>query len=153
MSPANDFVEDFVGADRALKRLSLLRVKDIDLWKAPLARVGEPTAKARAAIAEADLPHPLLIDDDGRPIGWLSDRDLALETVPAKPDTAPEPIIELDDVLRNALSRLLQSESLYGPVVDEHGRVAGVLSVAIVSDFLASDEAKELVTEPAERVG
>ena len=36
MSPANDFVEDFVGADRALKRLSLLRVRDIDLWKAPL---------------------------------------------------------------------------------------------------------------------
>ena len=43
MSPADDFVEDFVGADRALKRLSLLRVRDIDLWKAPLVRVGEPT--------------------------------------------------------------------------------------------------------------
>ena len=49
MSPANDFVEDFVGADRALKRLALLRVRDIDLWKAPLARVGEPTAAVRAA--------------------------------------------------------------------------------------------------------
>ena len=48
MTPANDFVEDFVGADRALKRLSLLRVRDIDLWKAPLARVGEPTAAVRA---------------------------------------------------------------------------------------------------------
>ncbi len=44
MSPADDFVEDFVGADRALKRLSLLRVRDIDLWKAPLARAGEPAA-------------------------------------------------------------------------------------------------------------
>src|SRR3989442_7953126 len=30
MSPASDFVEDFVGADRALKRLSLLRVRDVD---------------------------------------------------------------------------------------------------------------------------
>ena len=46
MNPADDFVEDFVGADRALKRLSLLRVRDIDLWKAPLVRVGEPTAGA-----------------------------------------------------------------------------------------------------------
>ena len=77
MSPANDFVEDFVGADRALKRLSLLRVRDIDLWKAPLVRVGEPTAAARAAIAEADLPHPLVVDAEGRPLGWLSERDLA----------------------------------------------------------------------------
>ena len=40
MAPADDFVEDFVGADRALKRLALLRVADIDLWKAPLAHVG-----------------------------------------------------------------------------------------------------------------
>ncbi len=51
MSPADGFVEDFVGADRALKRLSLLRVRDIDLWKAPLARAGEPTGTAREAIA------------------------------------------------------------------------------------------------------
>jgi osmoprotectant transport system ATP-binding protein len=152
MSPANDFVEDFVGADRALKRLSLLRVKDVDLWKAPLVRVGEPTAAARAAIAEADLPHPLVVDDQGRPLGWLSERDLAGETVPATPDAAPYPIVELDDVLRDALSHLLQSETLYGPVVDEHGRVAGVLSVAVISDFLASNEATELATAPAERV-
>ena len=67
MSPADDFVEDFVGADRALKRLSLLRVRDIDLWKAPLVRVGEPTSTARAAIAEADLPYPLVVDADGPP--------------------------------------------------------------------------------------
>ena len=48
MYPASRFVEDFVGADRALKRLALQRVRDIDLWKAPLVRVGEPVAEARA---------------------------------------------------------------------------------------------------------
>ena len=47
MQPANAFVEDFVGADRALKRLALQRVRDVDLWKAPLVRVGEPVAEAR----------------------------------------------------------------------------------------------------------
>jgi osmoprotectant transport system ATP-binding protein len=151
MSPANEFVEDFVGADRALKRLSLLRVRDIDLWKAPLVRVGEPIAAARAAIAEADLPHPLVVDDEGRPVGWLSLRDLERETVPATPDAAPYPIIERDDVLRDALSHLLQSDSQYGPVVDENGRVAGVLSIEIVSHFLSSDDATELATAPADR--
>ena len=93
------------------------------------------------------------MDDEGRPVGWLSERDLAGETVPATPRIAPDPILELDDVLRDALSDLLQSETQYAPVVDERGRVAGVLSIAIVSDFLASDDAAGLAIAPAERVG
>jgi osmoprotectant transport system ATP-binding protein len=151
MSPANDFVEDFVGADRALKRLSLLRVRDIDLWKAPLVRAGEPTSRAREAMADAEVPHPLVIDAEGRPVGWLSERDLARDTVPEQPATAPDPMLELEDVLRDALSALLEHGSLYGPVVDGQGRVVGVLSVEIVSDFLASEEAKALAAGPAQR--
>jgi osmoprotectant transport system ATP-binding protein len=151
MDPANDFVEDFVGADRALKRLALIRVRDIDLWKAPLAQVGEPVAAVRARIPEADLPHPLVVDGDGRPVGWMSARDLARETVPAKPDSAPEPLIEIDYVLRDALSDLLQSDTQYGPVVDEQGRLAGVLSVEIISHFLNSPSATQQTSDPAAR--
>jgi osmoprotectant transport system ATP-binding protein len=153
MEPASEFVEDFVGADRALKRLSLLRVRDIDLWTAPLARVGEPAAAVRERLAGAEVPHPLVVDAEGRPLGWMSQRDLAAETVPERPDTSPDPLLELDDVLRDALSDLLQSETQYGPVVDGRGRVAGVLSVEIISHFLSSDSAASLNTDPAERVG
>jgi osmoprotectant transport system ATP-binding protein len=152
MHPANDFVEDFVGSDRALKRLSLLRVKDIDLWKAPLVRVGEPTEAARAAARSAEVPYPLAIDEEGRPLGWLSERDLARETVPAEPDTSADPIIELDTTLRDALSDLLRHDSQYGPVVDPSGRIVGILSIEIISHFLSSSEAVEQTTPPAERV-
>jgi osmoprotectant transport system ATP-binding protein len=151
MSPANDFVEDFVGADRALKRLSLIRVRDIDLWKAPQARVGEPVAALRARIAEADLPYPLVIDEAGRPLGWMSDRDLGAEVVPARPDSAAEPLIDVDGVLRDALSDLMQSDTQYGAVVDEHGRVVGVLSVEIISEFLSSPGATRQAIDPAAR--
>ena len=111
MAPADEFVEDFVGADRALKRLSLMRVSDIDLWEAPLAYVGQATAEVRAKLEGAEVPHALLVDSDRRPLGWLSERDLAQQTVPAKPDTSPEPILDLDDVMRDALADLLQAES------------------------------------------
>ena len=56
MAPADDFVEDFVGADRALKRLALMRVADIDLWEAPLAYVGQATAEVRAKLDGAEVP-------------------------------------------------------------------------------------------------
>jgi osmoprotectant transport system ATP-binding protein len=151
MAPADDFVEDFVGADRALKRLALLRVRDIDLWEAPLAHVGQATSEVRAKLDGAEVPHALVIDSERRPLGWLSDDDLLRETVPARPDTGAEPTVELDDVMRDALSDLLQAETRYAPVVDAERRIAGVLSVEIVSEFLTSDEALTEEHSAAER--
>jgi osmoprotectant transport system ATP-binding protein len=136
MYPADSFVEDFVGADRALKRLALQRVRDVDLWKAALVRVGEAMPEARAKIADADLPYPLLVDGEGRPLGWLSKRGLRGERVESELRSPAEPTVELDDVLRDALADLLQAETQYGPVVDARGRVAGVLSVELISHAL-----------------
>ncbi len=89
MAPSDDFVEDFVGADRALKRLALMRVRDINLWQAPLAYVGQPTAEVRSKLNGAEVPHPLLVDSERRPLGWLSERDLSSEIVGERPDSAP----------------------------------------------------------------
>jgi osmoprotectant transport system ATP-binding protein len=146
MYPANPFVEDFVGADRALKRLSLQRVRDVDLWKAPLVRAGEPVAEARARVATADVPYALLVDGDGKPLGWLSDRALTGERVRADLRSAAEPLLDLDDVLRDALSDLLANEAQYGPVVDARGRVAGVLSIEVLSRAIATTPPEDVPT-------
>jgi osmoprotectant transport system ATP-binding protein len=142
MAPADEFVEDFVGADRALKRLALMRVADIDLWKAPLAYVGQPTAEVRTKLAGAEVPYPLLVDSERRPLGWLSERDLAGELVPSRPDSPLGPLLDRDDVMRDALADLLQGEAQYAAVADHEGRIAGVLSVEIISEFLGSPQAK-----------
>ena len=144
MDPADEFVEDFVGADRALKRLALMRVSDIDLWEAPLAYTGQPTAEVRAKLASPDVevPYPLLVDGERRPIGWLSERDLRADVVPDRPDSPLGPLLDRDDIMRDALADLLQGEAQYAAVVDHRGRIAGVLSVEIISEFLKSPEAK-----------
>jgi osmoprotectant transport system ATP-binding protein len=138
MNPANRFVEDFVGADRALKRLALQRVRDVDLWTAPLVREGEPVAEARARAAASEVPYALVVDGDGRPLGWLTERGLREERVRAELASSPEPVVELDDVLRDALSDLLAREVQYGPVVDPQGRVVGVLSIELLSHVIAA---------------
>ena len=153
MSPADEFVEDFVGADRALKRLALMRVADIDLWEAPLAYVGQPTAEVRAKLdaPDVEVPYPLLVDAERRPLGWLSERDLAAATVPARPDSPLGPLLERDDIMRDALADLLQGEAQYAAVADHEGRIAGVLSVEIISEFLKSPQAKKEEHSAVER--
>jgi osmoprotectant transport system ATP-binding protein len=136
MYPASPFVEDFVGADRALKRLALQRVRDIDLWKAAQVRVGEPVSEVRAKLADADLDIPLLVDDRGCPIGWLSESGLTGERVQQNLRSPAEPTVEMDDILRDALGDLLTGNTRYGPVVDDSGRVIGVLSIEAIGGFL-----------------
>jgi osmoprotectant transport system ATP-binding protein len=114
MQPANDFVRDFVGADRALKRLALLRVRDVDLW------------------TEQDIDFRVEVDADGRPVAWIW---------PDGKRSTSVTVVERDDVLRDALSDLLQSQTQYGAVVDERGRLQGILSVDLIHDFLVPEAA------------
>ena len=116
MQPANDFVKDFVGADRALKRLALLRVRDVDLWTLQ------------------EIPCDLQLDERRRPLAWV-DRQ-GQRSVPL--------CVERDDILRDALSDLLAAETQYGCVVDEQGAYAGVLSVELIHAFLAPESRGEI---------
>jgi osmoprotectant transport system ATP-binding protein len=143
MAPADEFVEDFVGADRALKRLALMRVSDIDLWEAPLAYVGQAMGEVKQKLQDAEVPYPLLVDSGRRPLGWLSERDLRADLVPERADSSPDPVLDSDEVMRDALAELLRSGSQYAPVVDRSGAVAGVLSVEIISEFLGSPAARK----------
>jgi osmoprotectant transport system ATP-binding protein len=77
MHPANAFVEDFVGGDRALKRLSLQRVRDIELLPARDGATG-PQIDANAVLRDA-LSELLAreaqygpVVDGGRVVGVLS---------------------------------------------------------------------------------
>ena len=128
-----------MGADRALKALSLQRVRDVDLWRVALVRAGEPIADVRRRIEAADIDIPLLVDDDGRPRGWLSERALLGDRVREDLRSGPEPMVELDDILRDALTDLLGHGTQYGPVVDDHGKAVGVLSIDLLAHVTAGD--------------
>jgi osmoprotectant transport system ATP-binding protein len=128
-----------------------MRVADISLWEAPLAEAGQPTAEVRAKLAGAEVPYPLLVDGERRPLGWLSERDLSAETVPSRPDSPLGPLLDRDDVMRDALADLLQGEAQYAAVTDRAGRISGVLSIEIIAEFLGSPEARTDEHGAAER--
>jgi osmoprotectant transport system ATP-binding protein len=80
LHPANEFVEDFVGADRALKRLALLRVSDIELGPPNGGPSIRDTALVRDALSDL-LQHGALhgnvVDGDGQTVGGISMEALA----------------------------------------------------------------------------
>jgi osmoprotectant transport system ATP-binding protein len=112
MAPADDFVEDFVGSDRALKRLALTRASDVQLHP-----------------VDDGLPFALVRDEDGRPVAW----ERGAERHPVR-------TVRGDETLRDALSDLLRSPVELGAVVDAEGRVTGVLGLDVIHELLTRED-------------
>jgi osmoprotectant transport system ATP-binding protein len=112
MAPADDFVEDFVGSDRALKRLALTRASDVQLHP-----------------VDDGLPFALVRDEDGRPVAW----ERGAERHPVR-------TVRGDETLRDALSDLLRSPVELGAVVDAEGRVTGVLGLDVIHELLIRED-------------
>ncbi len=128
-SPASDFVARFVGADRGLKRLSLTRVRDLDVRPAVVAHIGEPAATARRRATLDPFPYLLLVDAEERPLGWLRDVEIpddgllsASMAIPMSPFLSPE------TTLKDALSMMLDADVQAGIVVGRGGRLVGLVT-------------------------
>jgi osmoprotectant transport system ATP-binding protein len=115
MHPADEFVEDFVGSDRALKRLALTRAGDVELRP-----------------VDDGLPFALVRDEVGRPVAW----ERGGERHPVR-------TVRGDESLRDALSDLLASPVELGAVVDDEGRVKGVIGLEVIHELLAREEEAE----------
>ena len=137
-TPANEFVERFVGADRGLKRLSLARVRDLELTTPVIVREGSNGSDARRALDGSDGDYALLVDERGRPLGWIREPDLGDETVDPSRAMPGASLIEPETTLRDALSAMLASSVQLGVVVDERERVLGLVSVDQISAMLRS---------------
>ena len=138
-NPASEFVERFVGADRGLKRLSLGRVRDLDLIEPVVVRAGEDRAEIRRRLGASsdDLEYALLVDHEQRPLGWIDGHDLrGAGPIDAEAATPGAPTVQPETTLRDALSALLGSSVQLGVVVDDRERVLGLVSVDAIGDRL-----------------
>ena len=83
LRPANEFVESFVGADRALKRLALMKVSDVPREALGSANGGPelpletPLRDALSDLLSHGTTHGRVVDDDGQALGTLSVDTLA----------------------------------------------------------------------------
>jgi osmoprotectant transport system ATP-binding protein len=135
-NPASEFVAQFVGADRGLKRLSLVRVGQLRLREPATARVGEPAMSVRAKITRGAFPYVLVVDDHGKPLGCAGPEQLGGAGAVTGAGLVPAtPLLRPETTLRDALSMLLTAQVVAGVVVDDQGRATGVLTTDEIGDW------------------
>src|SRR4051794_22876536 len=131
--PANDFVRAFLGAERGLKRLSLLPVSSAPIAPGPTVAPGDDPARARRVMEEGGTDWAAVVDG-GVLRGWVGAADLdGHERVAA---ITPRPFavtVTPTSSLREALDTLVGSPTNVAAVVDGDGRYLGILDVAAIS--------------------
>ena len=135
--PADDFVFEFLGADRGLKRLALIPVSAAELQPGPTVDVGSTTANAREVMKREDVDWVAVLDH-GRPRGWidaaqLDGHDRIDEIEATRFPVAAKPT----DSLRHALDALVSSPTQVVIVVDDDDQYLGLLDVGRIGKGLA----------------
>jgi osmoprotectant transport system ATP-binding protein len=132
-APASEFVARFVGADRGLKQLSLVRVGDLEPILPVIARSGDDAADVRRRLAGDPFRYLLLVDAGDHPIGWVDGADLP-PNGSIGPDLAipMSPLLDRRTTLKDALSMLLGADVQAGIVVDRDDRVQGIVTLDVI---------------------
>jgi len=133
-APADSYVEDFLGFDRGIRRLSFLAADTLDLDTSAIAGQDSTAAQALAKARSASEEWVLVIDPERLPRGWIAVTEL--ESLPA--DTRLADVSHIaglghtfradTDSLRAALDATVLSVTGQAVGVDAAGRVVGVTS-------------------------
>lgn len=135
--PKNEFVEDFVGADRALKGLQLIRVKDVMTGSTPPVKSTDKIAAVRERMKREGIDWLLVIDEYGKYTGWIKERDLNSGKSVADAMNSSNVTATVNTVLNEVLSIMLSHGLDYLPIVDKDNRLQGVISFDTIRQSLA----------------
>jgi osmoprotectant transport system ATP-binding protein len=138
-APANPFVEQFVGAERGLKRLGLIKVSEIGVDDGPAVSGSASAEEARAVMERFGLDWATVVDEEGRLLGWV-DRS-ALDGVSRVGEVAPRKFgayVTSESSLREALDSIVTSRTNVAVVAGEGDRYLGILTVERISREILS---------------
>jgi osmoprotectant transport system ATP-binding protein len=138
-APADDFVAGFLGDDRGIKRLSLMRVGQVPLSSGPVVEPTAPADRARAVMAEHGTDW-IAVVDDGCLRGWIGADDLdgadRLDALEPRPFAAA---VHPDTTLKAALDRIVTSRTRVAVVVDnDDDRYLGALMLDDLAEGITS---------------
>ncbi|GAA2287076.1 ABC transporter ATP-binding protein [Streptomyces ruber] len=139
-APANEYVADFVGADRGLKRLSVTPIEEGDLEQPPVVHLDDPLPRdlgARWAV---------VLDRDDNLHGWISAEHARVRTGTVREHARRmEAWLPVGAPLKQAFATMLQHDAGWIAVIDDagEGRFLGVLTPSRLHEALRRSTAAD----------
>jgi osmoprotectant transport system ATP-binding protein len=129
--PVNEFAKSFVGADRVLKRLNLLKVRDAMMLNPVHCLEEDMSEKVLEQMIKNDLYFLIVADGDQKLLGYVNQYDLRghkgkVGDVVRKLTLT----VSQERNLKEALSQMLSYDLGILVAVDEEGHIQGVLNSA-----------------------
>lgn len=127
--PASSFIADFVGGDRTLKRLRLLKVGEVMDAQAPRVKVEDSLASALKLMNDADYENLIVVGPHGRAQGVVY-RSVAESRQGLCNDhhSGLKATVRESDDLRTAVSQMFAHDLTWLPVVDDEGFYKGYIT-------------------------
>ncbi|MGW1892054.1 ABC transporter ATP-binding protein [Streptomyces sp. NPDC002004] len=141
-APATDYVADFVGADRGLKRLSVTPIEKGDLEQPPVLRLDDPLPSDLAG------RWAVVLDADGTLHGWISAEHARGKGTVREHARRMEARLPVGASLKQAFATMLQHDAGWIAVTDGNdgegaGRFLGVLTPARLHEALRRSTAAD----------
>jgi len=133
--PKDEFVEGFVGADRALKGLQLIRVKEVMDASPTTVDLAETTRAAQDRMRKQGTDVLPVVHQD-RFVGWIGKDAVGEGEDLSRVVNRNVATVSVNAVLNEALSVMLSSGLKSLPIVDTDDRLRGVLSFDAIQQAL-----------------
>ena len=140
-SPATPFVEEFVGADRSVRRLGLSTVADVAYHRGPVVDIDDEPADG-IKVMEREGVEWLGVLDNGAFAGWIIGSDVRRADLSGaklsdqKRDAAIAHVTP-NDSLRSAMDMIMVSNTSVA-VINDGGRFGGVVTLEDLRRTLAA---------------
>jgi osmoprotectant transport system ATP-binding protein len=146
-NPATDFVADFVGADRGLKRLAVTPIQARDLEHPPVVHLEDAATDAADSLRRAGARWGVVLDDQDGLHGWVSVDRLTSGLVSdhARRMAAWVPV---DAPLKTAFAEMLQQDAGWVAVLDGNTFLGVLTPVTLHEALRRSVDADALSVHP-----
>lgn len=127
--PRNQFVRDFVGADRTLKSMRLMRAKDAMKTSPETVRADSEVGEVRKKMKENEVDYLIATDGSNRFRGWIQAKDLEGD-VESVDEVLSRDVgsVGRETALSDALSVMLEEDVANLPVLGNDNLLEGVLT-------------------------